>query len=76
MTAISVRAAREQLPQLLDRVEKGEELVITRRGKAVARMLPVPRKAQRLPPLATFRSSIGAEGTSSVRLIRAERDRR
>lgn len=33
--------AKNTLGSLLDRVEKGEEIVITRRGKTVARLAPV-----------------------------------
>jgi prevent-host-death family protein len=32
--------AKNQLSALLDRVEKGEEIVITRRGRAIARLAP------------------------------------
>ncbi len=32
--------AKNTLGSLLDRVEKGEEVVITRRGKPVARLVP------------------------------------
>jgi len=32
--------AKNRLGSLLDRVERGEEIVITRRGKAVARLVP------------------------------------
>lgn len=33
--------AKNTLGSLLDRVEKGEEVIITRRGKPVARLAPV-----------------------------------
>lgn len=33
--------AKNTLGNLLDRVEKGEEIVITRRGKPVARLAPI-----------------------------------
>jgi prevent-host-death family protein len=32
--------AKAKLSELLDRVERGEEIVITRHGKAIARMVP------------------------------------
>jgi prevent-host-death family protein len=32
--------AKNKLGQLLDRVEAGEEVIITRRGKVVARLVP------------------------------------
>lgn len=35
--------ARNTLGALLDRVEQGEEIVITRHGRPVARLAPSPR---------------------------------
>lgn len=40
MTEVGAFEAKNRLGQLLDRVEAGEEIVITRRGKAVARLVP------------------------------------
>lgn len=37
---INVREARRRLSSLLDRVERGEEVRITRNGKVVARLVP------------------------------------
>jgi len=34
--------AKTHLPQLLDRVARGEEIVITRNGRPVARLVPEP----------------------------------
>ena len=39
MIVIGARDARTQLSTLLDRVAGGEEVVITRRGKPLARMI-------------------------------------
>ena len=33
--------AKTHFAQLLDRIEKGDEVIITRRGKMVARLIPV-----------------------------------
>jgi prevent-host-death family protein len=41
MMEIGAFEAKNTLGSLLDRVEKGEEIIITRRGKAVARLAPV-----------------------------------
>lgn len=38
---IGALEAKNTLGSLLDRVEKGEEIIITRRGKPVARLAPV-----------------------------------
>ena len=40
MRAIGAFEAKNKLGQLLDEVERGEEIVITRRGKEVARLVP------------------------------------
>lgn len=40
MTSIGAFEAKNTLGSLLDRVERGEEIVITRHGKAVARLVP------------------------------------
>ncbi len=40
MTHYSVAEAKNNLPKLLDRMLAGEEVVITRRGKAIGRLTP------------------------------------
>jgi prevent-host-death family protein len=40
MNEIGAFEAKNTLGTLLDRVERGEEIVITRHGKAVARLIP------------------------------------
>lgn len=40
MKEVGALEAKSRLEQLLDRVEAGEEIVITRRGRAVARLVP------------------------------------
>lgn len=40
MKQVGAFEAKNRLGQLLDRVEAGEEIVITRRGKVVARLVP------------------------------------
>ena len=46
MKAINVHAAKTQFSKLLARVEKGDEILIARAGKPVARLLPYrPRAA-------------------------------
>lgn len=43
MTEIGTFEAKNKLSELLDRVEKGEEVIITRRGKPTAKLVPVAR---------------------------------
>jgi prevent-host-death family protein len=40
MREIQASEAKTHLPQLLDEVERGETLVITRHGRAIARLVP------------------------------------
>ena len=40
MRAIQASEAKTHLPQLLDEVERGEILVITRHGRPIARIVP------------------------------------
>jgi prevent-host-death family protein len=41
MKTVGIFEAKRQLSALLDQVERGEEIVITRYGKPVARLVPV-----------------------------------
>lgn len=38
---VSIRDANQHLSQYLERVEQGTEIIITRRGKPIARVLPI-----------------------------------
>ena len=42
MKSVGADEAKTHLPQLLDRVARGEEIQITRNGRAVARLVPEP----------------------------------
>ncbi len=39
-TSVGAYEAKTHLPRLLDRVERGETIIITRHGKAVAKLVP------------------------------------
>ena len=47
MELIGAYEAKTHLPQLLDRVARGERLTITRHGKPVAELIPVAADRQR-----------------------------
>lgn len=38
---VGIRALRDRLSEFVDRVRAGEELVVTDRGRAVARLVPI-----------------------------------
>lgn len=42
MNTVGAYEAKTHLSELLDRVERGERVTITRHGKPVARLVPVP----------------------------------
>ena len=47
MPTVSVHAAKSQLSRLLDAVTAGEEVIIAKAGKPVARLVPVEPKKER-----------------------------
>ena len=49
MDTINVYEAKTQLSRLLERVEAGEEIVIARSGRPVARLVPVAPRRSRTP---------------------------
>jgi prevent-host-death family protein len=55
MATVGAFEAKTHFAQLLQRVERGEEITITRRGKAIARLVPVAASPDRKAVLATFR---------------------
>jgi prevent-host-death family protein len=55
MASIGAFEAKTHFSQLLGRVERGEEIVITRRGKAVARLVPAAARPDPEAVMAVFR---------------------
>jgi prevent-host-death family protein len=47
MDQVNVHEAKTQLSRLLDRVEKGEEIVIARNSRPVAKLVPIRPKRRR-----------------------------
>ena len=45
---VSIRDANQHLSRYLERVEQGAEIIITRRGKPIARVLPIVETQPRL----------------------------
>ena len=57
METVNVHAAKTHLSKLLERVERGEQIVIARAGKPIARLVPADA-----PPKLEPRKSGGMEG--------------
>jgi prevent-host-death family protein len=55
MTTVNVHAAKTHLSRLLARVAAGEEVVIARAGRPVARLVPIDPREPRKPGLAEGR---------------------
>lgn len=51
MTTVTVHEAKTNLSRLLAAVEAGEEIIIARRDKPVAKLVPIAPKPQRVPGL-------------------------
>ena len=48
MTVVTVREAKAQLPWLISRAERGEEIVVTRFGRPAVRLLAVEPRQERM----------------------------
>lgn len=71
---INAKDARSRFSSLLDMVQEGDEVVILRRGRAVARLVPPSGKVARLPDLKVFRNSIKIIGDPLSKMVIRERD--
>lgn len=74
MLSVNLREARRRIGYLVGAAERGEPVIITRRGKKVARIMPANDKpATGLPELAGFRASITVKGKPLSRIVIEER---
>jgi len=74
MSPVSLKEARKCLGEIVDAAEHGETVVITRRGRQVARICPVEKSpAGGLPDLSAFRASIKMRGRSLTDELLAQR---
>jgi prevent-host-death family protein len=71
---ISAKEARTKLSTLLKKVEEGNEIVIVRRGKRVARLIAAENRMKRLPTLKDFRASVKVKGASLSALVSRGRE--
>lgn len=76
MRTVSLAEAKAHLSELLDQVEAGEDLVITRHGRPVAHVRAVSRPKQPVPveELAAFRATMPAWPRPSSEILREMRD--
>ena len=76
MVTVNLAQAKARLSELLDKVEAGEEVVITRHGRPVAhiRAAVPPRMPLPLEKLAAFRAGRSPWRKDSATLLRELRD--
>ena len=75
MKELTVREMRAAIGQLDKLVNEAGELIVSRRGRPIARILPIEGARQR-PDHADLRARTGQLSTPSSELMRAERDER
>jgi prevent-host-death family protein len=74
---VSLKQARQRLGDLVDAATRGETVVITRRGRGVARLVALDASPERLPDLTAFRASLQMQGAPlSETVLAARRDER
>jgi prevent-host-death family protein len=71
---VTVAEAKARLSSLLDAVEAGEAVVITRRGKPIAELVPRCSVRDLLPQLAALREALPEQQANGVETMRAIRD--
>jgi prevent-host-death family protein len=74
MVTVNLAQAKAHLSELLDKVESGEDVVITRHGKPVAHLSALSQPRRPLRPLAAFRAAAPRWRKSSAALLREVRD--
>src|ERR1700709_414489 len=76
VAAISLADAKAHLSELVDRVEAGDSIEITRRGKPVARLTAVARPRKRIDAalLNALTATMPAQTESAADLVRSMRD--
>ncbi|GIV69406.1 type II toxin-antitoxin system Phd/YefM family antitoxin [Caldilinea sp.] len=73
MIKVNIKDLREHLAEYIARVEAGEEIIVTRRGKVVAQLIAPGRSRPKFPDLTAFRASIALQGETMSETVVAER---
>ncbi len=74
MIRVTISEVKARFNELIDRVEAGEDLIVTRRGRPVVKMITVRSVKQSIPSLSAFRVSIPRRKGSSAEALRQLRD--
>jgi prevent-host-death family protein len=71
---VTVAEAKSQLSSLLDAVEAGQAVVITRRGKPIAELVPRCAVRDLLPQLQALRDTLPEQPITGVMTLRSLRE--
>ena len=74
MRSFNLAAAKAHLSELVSKAEHGGETIITRRGRPVAKLVPITTPKVALRSLSAFRAALPKARQSSAALIRKLRD--
>jgi prevent-host-death family protein len=74
MYTVSIAEAKAHLSEILNQVIAGEEVIVTRRGHAIARIEAIKKPLKPLPSLEKFRSDFPRMDISSTKILRQLRD--
>jgi prevent-host-death family protein len=74
MVTVTLVKAKASLSELLDKVESGEDVVITRHGRPVAQLSGVSPPKQPVPSLAAFRARMPRLRKPTTVVLREMRD--
>lgn len=75
MPEIGAYEAKTHLPELLERIQKGERFTITKHGRPVAELVPVTRKdpeavRQTIKGIRSYREILRQRGVTTQRLLK------
>ena len=79
MQKVSIREARQRIGQLITAASTGDNIIITRRGKPVAKLVAInthDKDQLSFPDRHEFRSSLPLSKNTGAQLIREIRDER
>ncbi len=70
MHTVSVAEAKAHLSEILDQVDAGEEVMVTRRGKPIARISGIGKRYKPLSSLADFRDTLPQSKSNRTDILR------
>jgi len=76
MRTVTIREAREGLSHPEQLFADNDEVIVTRRGEPIARILPIRPAKPKFRSLAAFRATMPFQDVPSEELIREDRDAR